>query len=83
MNNNINGQFGAMDLVNIIALLIGYENMLENRIQSAQNDVQAANDKQAHYLLQELKTMFEAQNAMLADIMQKLERLEGKHGTEI
>ena len=60
-------------LISAFSLILGYQNLLENRAQSAQNDVQSANDKQAQYLLQELKTMFEEQNAMLKEIIAKLD----------
>lgn len=40
------------DLVNILSLYVGLENMQENRFKSAQNDVQSANDRQAKYLMQ-------------------------------
>ena len=60
-------------LLSAFSLILGYQNLLENRAQSAQNDVQSANDKQAQYLLQELKTMFEEQNAMLKEIIAKLD----------
>lgn len=68
-------------LLSIFSILLGYENLLENRSQSAQNDVQAANDKQAQYLLDQLKTLFEEQNAMLKEIIERLERLEMENGT--
>ena len=43
-----------INLINVLSFVIGYSNLLENRAQSAHNDVQAANDKQSHYLLQEI-----------------------------
>lgn len=49
--------------------------MQENRIQSAQNDVQAANDRQAHYLLQEINRRFDEQNNILEEQNMILERL--------
>lgn len=61
-------------LLSAFSILLGYVNLQENREQSAHNDVQAANDKQAQYLLQELKTMFEEQNAILKQIIEKLEK---------
>lgn len=53
-------------------------NLNENREQSAHNDVQTANDKQAEYLLREINTRFEQQNEMLLEIMARLELLEEK-----
>ncbi len=43
---------------------------MENRQQSAQNDVAAANDKQAEYLLEELGRKFDEQNEMLGKILE-------------
>ena len=49
----MNGQngYGFFDILNLASLMIGLQNLNENREQSAQNDVQRANDKQANYLL--------------------------------
>lgn len=66
-------QFDALDVVSIMSFLLGYENLLENRSQSAANDVSAANDKQAQYLLQELGRKFEEQNDMLKQILEVLQ----------
>lgn len=63
-------QFDALDIVSVLSFLIGIENLSENRQQSAQNDVNAANDKQAHYMLDELTKKFEEQNAMLREILE-------------
>lgn len=80
---NENAQNNFELLLSAFSILLGYENLLENRAQSAQNDVQAANDKQAEYLLQELKTMFQEQNNMLKEIIERLDRLEVENGTEV
>lgn len=66
-------QFDALDVVSIMSFLLGYENLLENRAQSAANDVSAANDKQAQYLLQELGRKFDYQNEMLKQILEVLQ----------
>ena len=65
-------QFDALDVVSIMSFLLGYENLLENRQQTAHNDVSAANDKQAQYLLQELGRKFDEQNEMLIQILEVL-----------
>lgn len=65
-------QFDALDVVSIMSFLLGYENLMENRAQSAANDVSAANDKQAQYLLQELGRKFDEQNEMLKQISEVL-----------
>ena len=52
MNTPYQGQNNELiNLINILSFVVGLQNMQENRIQSAQNDVQAANDRQAEYLL--------------------------------
>lgn len=67
-------QFNAIDIISIFSFLLGYENLLENRQQSAHNDVSAANDKQAQYLLEELGRKFEEQNKMLLEILEVVKR---------
>lgn len=73
-NDNINGN----DIINALSLLLAVVNLNENREQSAHNDVQTANDKQAEYLLREINTRFEQQNEMLLEIMARLKLLEEK-----
>ena len=65
-------QFDALDIVSIMSFLLGYENLLENRQQSAHNDVSASNDAQAQFLLEELGRKFEEQNEMLKKILEVL-----------
>ena len=71
-----------INLINILSFVIGYSNLRENRQQSANNDVQAANDKQAQYLLQEINRRFDEQNKILEEqnimLARLLELLEGK-----
>lgn len=67
-------QFGALDMISLLSFFLGYENLLENRQQSAHNDVSAANDKQAKFLLEELSRKFEEQNSMLREILEVLQR---------
>lgn len=64
-----------INLINILSFMIGIENLNENRQQSAHNDVQLANDKQAEYLLQEINRRFDEQNKILADQNRMLKRL--------
>lgn len=64
------------DILGVWGLLLGYENLSENRQQSKQNDVNAANDSQAQYLLTELGRKFEEQNMMLEEIMKELKELK-------
>lgn len=71
-----NGQFDALDALGIASFLLGWENLMENRQQSAQNDVGAANDKQASYLLAEIGKRLDIQDRTLERILEKLEKLE-------
>lgn len=64
------------DFLGIVSLWVGLENMAENRQQSAQNDVGAANDKQASFLLSEIGKRLDRQDRTLEAILDKLERLE-------
>ena len=56
-----------INLINILSLVVGLQNMQENRLQSAKNDVQAANDRQAEYLLNEITRRFDEQNKILEE----------------
>lgn len=67
-------QFDALDIISVLSLMLGYQNLQENRQQSAHNDVSAANDKQAQFLLEELGRKFEEQNDMLREILEVLKR---------
>lgn len=61
-----------MNAVDVVALLIGIMNLLENRQQSAQNDVNAANEREARYLLDELGKRLDTQDAMIKEILEIL-----------
>lgn len=78
----MSNQLEFADLLGIVSLYLGVRNLTENEQQSAQslkilrqNDVGAANDKQAAYLLTELGRKFDEQNVMLQKIYDKLEVL--------
>lgn len=75
MGENSPHQQNIMDALQIVSLMLGYQNLLENREQSAHNDIQAANDKQAQFLLEELKKLFQEQNSMLFEILSELRDL--------
>lgn len=66
MNNN------SQDILNAISILLGLQNLQENRKQSEHNDVQMANDKQAEYLLNEINKKFNEQNLILSAILELL-----------
>lgn len=63
------------DALGIVSLLLGYQNLLENREQSKHNDVSTANDTQAQYLLQELGRQFNEQNSMLKTLIEQNNKL--------
>lgn len=83
-------QENALTGAQILSLVLTYMNLIENREQSAANDVNAANDKQMKKLLTQLDAKFEnlethlkteladqldQQNIMLRDIQLKLNTL--------
>lgn len=70
MTNQNNNNF--MNAVDIAALIIGLQNLFENRQQSDYNDIHAANDEQAKILLDELGKKFDEQNEMLKEILEIL-----------
>lgn len=72
---NPQAQDNWMNAINAASFLLGYVNLQENRAQSQYNDIHAANDQQAEYLLNELNRRFEEQNEMLARQNVMLERL--------
>lgn len=55
----------AGNLLDLISVLVGLENLMENRRQSADNDVNSANQRQAKEILADLHEQFDKQNAML------------------
>lgn len=68
-----------MNLINALSLIIGMQNLQENREQSAHNDIHSENELQAQYLLTEIVALFEEQNKMLCEI---LKLLKGMHENE-
>lgn len=64
------------DMLQVLSIFLGYQNLIENREQSAHNDVSAANDQQAKYLLTELGRKFDEQNELLKRILTLLEDAE-------
>lgn len=74
MEGNNRQQYSLLDIISFASFLLGYENLIENREQSKHNDVSSANDAQAKYLLEELGRKFDEQNAMLKEILDKLNK---------
>lgn len=80
----MNQQLEFSDLIGIISLYLGAKNLIENEQQSdaqlkllKDNDVQAANDRQAQYLIEELGRKFDEQNEMLKKILEKVGGIYG------
>lgn len=63
-------RLGFGEMLAVWSILLGYQNLEENREQSAHNDVSAANDKQAAYMLAEISRKFDEQNEMLREILE-------------
>lgn len=64
-DNNQNNNDMTGNLLNLVSIMLGYENLIENRQQSADNDVAKHNKKQSDALLQDLHAQFDKQNEML------------------
>lgn len=62
-------ELNLLDILAVFAYLMAYENWIENRRQSAHNDVQAANAKQEKHILEEVHHLFDEQNRMLREIL--------------
>lgn len=75
-----------LDMLNAISVIIGMQNLKENREQSAHNDVQIANAEQARYLLAEIALQFKEQNKILTEQTNMLQKilniLKGRENNE-
>lgn len=76
----MSGQQNNGDLLNIVSILLALQNLQENREQTKQNDVQAANDKQAKLLIDEMNAKFDEQNKKLKNIEDKINALLVRKG---
>lgn len=72
LNQNQINEF--QNILNAASLLIGLQNLQENREQSRQNDVNAANDRQANYLLEKINEALKKQTDSLNDGIMELGR---------
>lgn len=63
-----------VDILQIWSIMLGYQNLYENREQTKENDVKSANDAQAKYLLEELSRKFDEQNKLLERILKAVEK---------
>lgn len=73
----MNRQLDFSDFLGIVSPYLGILNLTQNEAQSdaqikilRQNDVGAANNRQAAYLLEELGRKFDEQNEMLKQILE-------------
>lgn len=73
-NQNWQKSYNVIDLISVLSFFLGLENLAENREQSAHNDVQAANDKQADFLLENINERFERIEAKLDKILGVIEK---------
>lgn len=60
-----NGNNGELDILSLIGVLLGYSNLIENRQQSAHNDIQKHNNEQEKHILEDLHKEFSRQNDLL------------------
>lgn len=72
---NEQAQDNFFNSIGLISLMVGVQNLQENRQQTAANDVHAANDEQAKLLLTEIRKLFQEQNKTLEKQNEMLERL--------
>ena len=77
----MNNKLEFADFLGIASLYLGIRNLTENEQQLdaqlkilRQNDIGAANDKQAAYLLEELGRKFDQQNVMLKQILEAVKK---------
>lgn len=53
------------NMLNAVSIALGYENLIENRQQSADNNIAKHNQQQAKQILDDLHAQFDKQNEML------------------
>lgn len=77
----MDGRLGFFEFLNLYSTILAEMNLKENREQSAHNDVQKANDKQAKNILEELGRKFDEieykldhQDAILTQILEEIRR---------
>lgn len=67
--NFSNEPLDFLDVLSILSFCISVENLSQNQQQTASDDLDYSNEKQANYILEELSRKFEEQN-------KRLERIE-------
>ena len=66
--------FDFIDAISLLSFVIGYQNLMENRQQSAHNDISAANDAQAEYMLGRIESRLDKQDELLNQILEELRK---------
>lgn len=64
-NDGLNGDVVFGDLLNFVSIMIGLQNLEENRQQSKANDVEKHNNIQEKHILSDIHEQFEKQNKLL------------------
>jgi hypothetical protein len=72
--NNFNNNF--FDILNLASLIVGIQNLNENREQSAHNDIQTENQRQAEFLLSEISRQFADIKSLFAEQRTILRRID-------
>lgn len=67
-------QDNFMNAVNLAAFIVGIMNMEQNQAQTEYNDVHAANDLQEKHILDALGKRLDEQDAMLKEILRRLDK---------
>lgn len=62
---NGNNRNNDVDILSLIGVMLGYSNLIENRQQSAHNDIEKHNKQQEKHILDDLHKQFEIQNDLL------------------
>lgn len=56
---------GEIDFLSLVGIILGYSNLIENRQQSAHNDIEKHNQAQEKHILDDIHKQFERQNELL------------------
>lgn len=68
-----NKQFDIIDILGVVSFYISFMNLIENRQQTKDNDVNVANDKQARFLLDEINKKFDKIENEISQLKEMME----------
>lgn len=68
-----NKQFDIIDMLGVVSFYISFMNLIENRQQTKDNDVNVANDKQARFLLDEINKKFDKIENEISQLKEMME----------